>query len=178
MKRVLFFVMLFSVLACFEGAGFGQTTTADGSLPGGANNSERMRAESDPFVKKNRETLKKAGLDPVSIERYAEQIKGKSSSQQLSFLQGADGAPLSTKGQVVLAFLFAKESGLKGSAVVKEMRSGSSLTDAIQDVAEESPKNKGTAAATAEGFAESKKPLNDEKMRKDLQSLAKTIQEN
>src|SRR5580700_9578543 len=119
MKKAISIAFLLAILAGVNKLGHCQTTTADGSLPGTVDASERMHAKSDPFVKKNADNLKKAKLDPVALLRIAERVdsaRNKSSvaAQQVSFLKDTQGIPLSTKGEVLTAYLYAKEKGLKG----------------------------------------------------------------
>ena len=138
-KMMRRFILLLFVLTCYQQRLIGQTTTADGSLPGGVDNSERTRAESNPTVAKNRQLLKEAKLDPVALVRHADRLRAVQAKTpairpQLAFLTNAQGAELSAEDQVLAACVYAKQSGLKANDLLKEMEKGIPLPQAIEKV--------------------------------------------
>jgi hypothetical protein len=152
-----------------------QTTTADGSLPGGVDNGSRAVALSDPFVKKNRDSLKSVKLDPVIFLRLAEQVEKaqekKSTSNDEVFLT-ASGTKLDAKGQVLAAYLFAQQQNLRGSQIVAQMKKGMSLSDA----AEASLKNKSEEKEAKSESAKNAIASVIAKAREALKATANTIQ--
>jgi hypothetical protein len=139
MTKIMRCIIFLAVMTCYGPPMIGQTTTADGSLPGGVDNSERTRAQSNPTVMKNMHLLKDAKLDPVALVRHADrlravQAKAPAIKAQLAFLTNAQGTELNPEEQVLAACLYARQNGLRAGDLLKEVEKGTPLPEAIQKV--------------------------------------------
>jgi hypothetical protein len=168
------FVLL---LPASVGAGYGQSTTADGSFPGGNGGEERAWANHDPYVKQHADELKQAGLDPVSLLRAASKLT--SAEPKLGgalaavTLKDAGGNQLSPKDRVLLAFQYAKREGLRPGDIVREMEKGTAMSLAIEKV---QLKSKGDAKAVSAIQALESNPSSEiESIQKKLQEMAGQI---